>query len=903
MKFLIVFLWLLFLVVLTTGRERMLLSTPLFLCEIFGEKVEDYYTNCTFTEGVAGSLPYSPMVLYPPDYLHPLNVQNRVRAFLCQIPPLCNIYILNTFQLAFGYFPDPYRIPETYQTISTLALSSLQRFASEFRVSHGNSTFLAMEKFALTNLWFEFWKFSVIISGNACLSNSFTNCPYKISNLNMQYHLNKIKNELSDFLQLSSMFFIYYGFGIFEEMTESFNLECEELNNFFVEFNGKVKVQCYPFIIGKDQQLSYFYDMREELSKIAYIETDSDYYLLLDIGITEIITLDYLLTLLYPLLLGTLFQSFGMCSTYLNLESSPQYMNSLLFPTNLVLQRSHFELFPPTEHNFTSILLPYGLNNILLLYTYATVDASQVSKGVYYKKISDVFIDSTLFEDYYDIMQLNKRIMIDSLGRKYSPSMIIQKDFLELVSLNTKSDGLLDHYCEKFLAGCVEPFSLPLSSGNPVRRGRKLSSRFHWRRSISVSSSPYQEKKVTSLPVYKSEELFHISEVIPLQLDSVLLGSSIYSNPLKPYYFNQTSFIRRYPSSSFYYHPNAKVAVITAIFGSYEASCKDYAKQTIETNFYCFTDNINITTNGGWIIDSIPYYLEILQDEFEKGYYLSDHFINSFHHNLHPFNVAKYYKLSFHRIPVLQHYDVVIWLDGTIRITNPRFVEVMVQIMKEQEIIKTKSESDDGSTNDKVNTDTSLSSPSFLDQRLIVVFEHIRNRSLITELEASLKLDRYIRPDYNLRHQPVQPLVQQVQDYLNDDFREWYWEKLFLNENRTVEDNKPFNRTQYGMWCTCFIAFNMRKNVTPSVVGQPSELLIPLTNELSKNATSTSLSIHSFLDEWFHQNRLFTTEDQISFPFVIQKLGIYPYSLPEERYSVYGSYDFNSLYVKLDHGL
>jgi hypothetical protein len=910
MKLFLIFLLLLHFFVITAGKDRAFLSTSLFFCEIFGEKAEELYTNCTFLEEVVRNLSYSPLVLYPPDYLRPLNVQNRVCEFLCQIQPLCNIYIHNTFQLVFQYFPDRFRIPETYKTISTLTLSSLQRYASYFKISHNNNTILTMEKFALSNFWLEFWKFSVIISGNACLTDSLSNCLYKVSNQNMQYHLIKIKYELPDFLQLSSHFCIYYGYGIFEEMKESFNVECDELKSFFKEFEGRVIIRCHPFIIQKEQQQpSYFYDMREELAKIAYFETDSDYYHLLDVGTSEIITFDYLLTSLQPLLLGTLFQSFGVCATHFNTESSPQYMNSIVFPTNLVLQRSHFELFPPDNHNFTSITLPYGYNNILLLNTYASVDAYQLSKGVYFKKISDVFIDSIYLEDYYDMIQLNKRIMIGTLKKEYSPSMVVQKkDFLELLSLKLKSGGLLDHYCEHFVAGCVEPFSLPLSSEKHIRKVSKRFLRFLRRKSIFNGNFRNNTRSRTaSLPAYKSEELFDISHVIPLQLDSMLLGSSLYSNPLKPYYFNQTTFIRKYPSSSFYYHPTAKVAVITAIFGSYEASCKDYAKQTIETNFYCFTDNINITTSGGWIIDTIPYYLEILQDEFERGFYLSDSYINSFHHNLHPFNLAKYYKLSFHRIPVLQQYDVIIWLDGTIRITNSRFVERILQIMKEQETVNTKSESDDDERAEALrnNDQTPPSSlPSFLDQRLIVVFEHIRNRSIITELEASLQLSRYTQPVYNQRRQPVQPLVPQLQDYLNDDFRDSYWEKLFLNENRTVEDNNLFNRKQYGMWCTCFIAFNMRKTVQPALtISRSSELLIPLRNESNENSTSTTLRIQPFLDEWFHQNRLYTTEDQISFPFVVQKLGVYPYSLPEERYSIYGSYDFNSLYVKLDHGL
>jgi hypothetical protein len=38
----------------------------------------------------------------------------------------------------------------------------------------------------------------------------------------------------------------------------------------------------------------------------------------------------------------------------------------------------------------------------------------------------------------------------------------------------------------------------------------------------------------------------------------------------------------------------SKICFITAIYGGYESSCKNYVKQTIDTDFICFTDDINI---------------------------------------------------------------------------------------------------------------------------------------------------------------------------------------------------------------------------------------------------------------------------------------------------------------------
>lgn len=50
-----------------------------------------------------------------------------------------------------------------------------------------------------------------------------------------------------------------------------------------------------------------------------------------------------------------------------------------------------------------------------------------------------------------------------------------------------------------------------------------------------------------------------------------------------------------------------KVAYITAIFGTYEKSAKEYIPQTLPSDFICFTDNPNLVAND-WIIDTNPYH-------------------------------------------------------------------------------------------------------------------------------------------------------------------------------------------------------------------------------------------------------------------------------------------------------
>ena len=49
--------------------------------------------------------------------------------------------------------------------------------------------------------------------------------------------------------------------------------------------------------------------------------------------------------------------------------------------------------------------------------------------------------------------------------------------------------------------------------------------------------------------------------------------------------------------------------------------------------------------------------------------------------------IHKYYKQNFHNIPRLKKYDTIIWIDGTIEIIHPFFVEYMVFLLKDRVII------------------------------------------------------------------------------------------------------------------------------------------------------------------------------------------------------------------------
>jgi hypothetical protein len=215
------------------------------------------------------------------------------------------------------------------------------------------------------------------------------------------------------------------------------------------------------------------------------------------------------------------------------------------------------------------------------------------------------------------------------------------------------------------------------------------------------------------------------------------------------------------------FEDNFKICYITAIYGSYESSCKPYVKQTIHSDFVCFTDNNDIKNNG-WEIDTTPYHF-INKSTLDDGAHL-----NSLSNNKHTFNIAKYYKQQFQNIPRLKKYDVIVWMDGTIEINNE----------KTSEFIKNK-----------------------INQHKIIGWMH-ENRSgvLKKEVEAS-DIERYTSTFWNNQEQPYQDIFKQYDDYINDGYNDEFF--------AGADVSNDFNKENIGVWITCFVAFlNKDSSVT-----------------------------------------------------------------------------------------
>jgi hypothetical protein len=199
----------------------------------------------------------------------------------------------------------------------------------------------------------------------------------------------------------------------------------------------------------------------------------------------------------------------------------------------------------------------------------------------------------------------------------------------------------------------------------------------------------------------------------------------------------------------------AKVCFITAIYGNIEFTCKKFVKQTIDTDFICFTDSKKIIDNG-WIIDTTPYHL------INKSKIDDDTYINSLSNNKHTFNIAKYYKQSFSNIPILQKYDVIVWLDGTIEIIYDKISEYILNNIYKEKIIGWH-------------------------------HEH-RNGILSAEVKDS-KFEKYTSTYWYNQIQPYQDVDYQYKCYIDDGYNDLFF--------KNINSHTP----HMGVWITCFVAF------------------------------------------------------------------------------------------------
>lgn len=589
-------------------------------------------------------------------------------------------------------------------------------------------------------------------------------------------------------------------------------------------------------------------DYREQLARHAYATLNTDFYMLFDLFLrpTPAQSLGWIMPPIVMLLHSTLYRGFGVSVYDGDVEQSSVWYP----PMQPVLQRSHFELFDASL--WPSVLLPSAppmVNNFLLLDIYRPFDGC-----VHFGSVASIFeqIEAkrvvnevraqlpAIMESYAERLEAARRALGASLSTgKYSEAPLSHeieqemainiRDSLFEVYCAARSDGSSDrHRGAAEVPSAADQASESIIFDMTVTREvgcRVLSSNILGSMCLDSSNAANATASTDSTTsgdsIVDSVSQSARDNVSTAAHDIILVSEGTW----------QVKF-RAVPPSSIAYQNDkhrARIAVITAIYGNYERTAKCHARQTRATDFIVFTDRAELQAPG-WIVVTAPLHLEELQRQEILNQSLDN---NAFARNMHPFNIAKYYKQHFHSIPLLAEYAIVIWVDGTVMINDEEMSDRVWRTL-------------------------------YGSNETMMVFEHARHGQLQNEAVLASGINKYTSTMWAGHAQPVQNIMGQLLTYQAAGYRDEYWSELMQSRNLT--------RPNYGVWCTCFVAWNM---------------LVP--------------SAAHFLSTWWEHNRLFTTEDQVSFPFVSQSLGIHPHSLPDE--DIYGSFDSNSFYIKMGHGV
>ncbi len=131
--------------------------------------------------------------------------------------------------------------------------------------------------------------------------------------------------------------------------------------------------------------------------------------------------------------------------------------------------------------------------------------------------------------------------------------------------------------------------------------------------------------------------------------------------------------------------------------------------------------------------------------------------------------------------------------------------------------------------------------------------------------------------------QKVQEIQKQYDHYIESGFKERWFDtrRGFMQRWHDTRSGLPSQRagnterdaSQDGVWLTTLIVWAMQN-------------------------PETTL----FLDSWWYQNAFHTTQDQVSFPFVVWKTGLWPYTLPDSVVKRRPEPDHCDWFTALPHG-
>ena len=618
---------------------------------------------------------------------------------------------------------------------------------------------------------------------------------------------------------------------------------------------------------------------RNRLLKMAYVEDHADYVMWLNDGMV-ISTSLWLLAPLYHLQYHSYYINHGIVvgGTQKNILKRMNYYNTSHVSMHemdsldsnmdyILLPRSIFEIFGTQSTSISNAIdlyfhpeVPSLVNTVLLC------DALSVfSMDYYYDYHVNEGIENGCFQ-YYDSSNKNNPIL-HYVRRLFSPTVFISylnrvekirvklayhlsdtvyskahilsnHTFLHSLLYNSK-DLFYEEYSKLLFRASRKSTTAPATAAAAAAAAAATpldGMEHNDPLQTSTDTSQQQQQQQRQLQLASSQFIHPLPSVHSTNTRTIHPLPSVHST-------NTRTTTMRSTNTDTHNIPrkNPRIAFITAIYGKYESTCKPYPRQTIPADFICFTDDPSIANNG-WFVDTRPYHLELwlnlTYDWISDGYHnytIEDlkHARNSILKNKHPYNISKFYKSCFHRIPRLAIYDVIVWMDGALRLHHERAAEILLEM------------SDEGDKN-------------------IMIFESFYGGKMKSELKHALFFaPKWYGTQWNNFEQPVQDVSEQYADYLRRGYNDsGYWNQM--------EPTRP----NYGLWITCFMSFTM-----------------------------TAKETLDFLRMWYLELVFYTTECQLSFPFVAQMLRIFPYSLPTSDYRIVGDFEWNNLYEKLIHGL
>jgi len=309
------------------------------------------------------------------------------------------------------------------------------------------------------------------------------------------------------------------------------------------------------------------------------------------------------------------------------------------------------------------------------------------------------------------------------------------------------------------------------------------------------------------------------------------------------------------------------MVVYTALVGHYERTLKEPTVCIHGTPFIAYTDRKELSASdarGNEIAEGSSCWTIVRgAKEIAKRLDNTSGLVNSLDVHKSDFNIAKFFKCNPHCLPELAKSRYVVWVDSSVR-----FHDTLPQL---QPMLQRTG-------------------------AMVTTFEHnIGRRHGLLQKEYEHTLKPWVRAKYlggvymGRIVQNAQPIESVYRRYLTEGFQEKWWLRrpakrpsrfASMQHAEHVRQHAASDLRQLGqcpeaercgMWITCLLAWDMRHPKTTP-----------------------------FLEEWSAAWSGGITQDQLTFPYVLWKKHVLPYTLPDEEFG--GDGINNTLYRNVGHG-